>query len=529
MRAGSTENTNVGGRWFGRSRKFGRGRKLIGLLLIPLLTQCETPSEPGLGTGRVVVSPSSSTLTFRGESVALDAVAFDAAGDATNDGGFSWSSSNRDVATVTGTGRNAVVTAVGQGTAVITASLDGMSGDAIITVAPGLERITLTPDPLRLFVGDTGGITAVATDAGGGIIMGLGYSWTSTDESVATVDGAGLVTAVAAGSTTIRAASGSVHGEAEVIVEAVPVASVLVEPDSASMAVDGQVAYSVRAFDAAGAELFGRAATWAIGDEAIATVDATGVVTGVAAGSTKVTATVEGASDDAIVVVAAAAPISVNSVIVQPDSASILVGGGLLYTVRTFDATGAELFGRPVTWVTGNGSVASVNANGFVTGVAVGSTTVTATVEGVTDAAIVVVTAPAPTPVDSIEVQPDSASMVVGAATAYTARAFDASGAELFGRPVTWTTASGAVATVAANGVVTGVAVGATTVTATVEGVTDDAIVVVTAPPPTPVDSVEVQPDSASMVVGAAAAYTARAFDASGAELFGRAVTWTTA
>ncbi len=459
-------------------------RLACALALIPLFARCETTTEPEPGTTRVVVTPGSVSLSSRGATATLEARALDASGTPTNASGFGWTSSNHNVATVSGSGRTATVTATGAGTATITASLGSTSGDAVVTVSFSIEQIAVAPNPLELVIGGVGVLSAVATDAGGAVITGPVFEWTSSDASVATVDGTGRVTALGAGTATVSARSGGRQGTSVVIVRPVEVDSVHVQPDSGAMTVGAATAYTVRAFDASGTELFGRATTWTTANGAVATVGPTGTVTGVALGATTVTATVEGVADDAIVAVTATPPAPVDSVHVQPDSAAMTVGAATAYTVRAFDANGTELFGRATTWTTANGAVATVGPTGTVTGVAVGATTVTATVEGVADDAIVVVTATPPAPVDSVHVQPDSAAMTVGAATAYTVRAFDASGTELFGRATTWTTANGAVATVGPTGTVTGVALGATTVTATVEGVADDAIVLVTAVPP---------------------------------------------
>src|SRR5439155_15837556 len=111
--------------------------------------------------------------------------------------------------------------------------------------------------------------------------------------------------------------------------------------------------------------------------------------------------------------------------------------------------------------------IASVSATGLVTGVAVGAVTITATSEGQSGTASVTV---ANVPVASVAISPSAPNMYVGSTVQLTATPKDASGNVLTGRTVTWTTSSGAVATVSASGLVTGVAVGAATITATSEG-----------------------------------------------------------
>ena len=247
----------------------------------------------------------------------------------------------------------------------------------------------------------------------------------------------------------------------------------------------------------------------------LATIDAaTGAVTGVAAGTTTVTAESEGVTDAAILVVS---QVPVDSVLVTPGVAEVRVGGVTTFTAAVFDSTGAELTGRTVTWSIQDPSVATIDpATGEVTGVSQGATIVTATSEGVTDL-----------PVVSVVIAPDSAEVRVGGQTTYSASAFDSTGAPLTGRTVTWSILDPAVASrdplTGAETVVTGLAPGRTILSATSEGITDSAIIGVS---PVPVDSVAVAPDTVEVRVGEQGQFAASVFDSTGAPLTDRTVTW---
>src|SRR5439155_885632 len=101
----------------------------------------------------------------------------------------------------------------------------------------------------------------------------------------------------------------------------------------------------------------------------------------------------------------------------------------------------------------------------------------------------------------------------------------DANGTALSGRAVTWATSNAAVATVSASGLVTSVAAGSATITATSEGQSGTSAITVTN---VPVASVTVSPATASITVGATTQLTATPKDANGAALSGRVVTWAT-
>jgi len=88
-------------------------------------------------------------------------------------------------------------------------------------------------------------------------------------------------------------------------------------------------------------------------------------------------------------------PVPVASVAVSPASPSIAVGQTVQLAAVTQEAAGNVLTGRTVTWTTSNSSVASVSASGLLTGVTIGTATITATSEGVASTAATTVTAPA--------------------------------------------------------------------------------------------------------------------------------------
>src|SRR5207244_5481839 len=122
-----------------------------------------------------------------------------------------------------------------------------------------------------------------------------------------------------------------------------------------------------------------------------------------------------------------------------------------------------------------------------------------------------------------------SASVEAGQAVQLVATVKDANGNPLNGRVITWATGNPAAASVSGSGLVTGVAAGSATITATSEGQSGAATITVTAaPPPRPVASVVLTPASASIEAGRTVQLVATAKDADGNPLSGRAFTWPT-
>src|SRR5205809_860377 len=170
------------------------------------------------------------------------------------------------------------------------------------------------------------------------------------------------------------------------------VASVTVSPAILSVSVGQTVTLAATPRDSSGNALVARVVTWAGNAPAVATVNGSGLVTGVAAGAAAITATGEGQSGAAAVTVTVtAAPVA--SVTVSPATASVGVGQAAALTATPMDASGNALTGRVVTWVSNAPAVATVNGNGQVTGVAAGPATITATSEGQSGSAAITVTA----------------------------------------------------------------------------------------------------------------------------------------
>jgi len=312
-------------------------------------------------------------------------------------------------------------------------------------------------------------------------------TWASSNAAVATVNSAGLVTGVAAGSATITATSEGKSGTAVITVTIVPVASVTVSPASASLFVGGTRQLSAVTKDAAGNTLTGRVVTWASSNPAVATVNSSGLVTAAGAGSATITVTSEGKSGTAAITVTV---VPVAAVTVSPASATIAVGGTRQLSAVTKDSAGGTLTGRVVTWSSSSTAVATVNSSGLVTGVAAGSATITATSEGkIGTAAITVIVVP----VASVTVSPAAATIVVGGTQQLSAVTKDSAGNTLNGRVVTWSSSNPAVATVSASGLVSGVAAGSASITATSEGKSGSAAVTVQTPPTVSGDTIPLQ------------------------------------
>jgi uncharacterized protein YjdB len=306
------------------------------------------------------------------------------------------------------------------------------------------------------------------------------------------------------------------------------VARVQVLPDSMVLATGATGDFSAVAYDSAGNVLTGRTVAWTTTDGAVATAGATGTVTAVSPGSARVVATVEDVSGSAGVRVVPPPPARVARVEVTPESLVLVPGRSGDFNTVAYDSAGNVLTGRMNAWTISDSTVARIATGGTVTAVAPGRAQVTATVEGVSGSATVIVESPPAAAVARVVVEPDSLVLEVGQTGDFNAVAYDAEGHVLTGRAVTWTSSDSTVAVIGAGGAVRAVGNGAARISATVEGVTGAAPVYVRAPDHPRIVRVEVLPDSQVFVVGQSRGFDAFAYDATNHIISGLAVTWST-
>ena len=164
----------------------------------------------------LVVTPDSLLFSSLGDAARLEAVALDAGGSALEGTVFTWSSSDAAVAAADSAG---LVAAMANGTTTVSATVDGVSGSAAVTVAQVASVLIVAPDSLLFAsLGDTARLEAVALDAGGSAVEGAAFTWNSSADSVASVDERGLVRALSPGTAEITAAHGAATGAATVVV-----------------------------------------------------------------------------------------------------------------------------------------------------------------------------------------------------------------------------------------------------------------------------------------------------------------------
>jgi uncharacterized protein YjdB len=213
-------------------------------------------------------------------------------------GQITWKSSDPAIAIIAAKGTYvedawADVQGVASGSVEIIATHTDQS--AAIRVSVTLDpvvSVAIAPIPIGVDVGKTLQLTATALNELNQPLSRW-IAWAASDTTVFTVSPSGLLSGRKQGAGSVMATSGTARSTAAVTVTS-PVSAVVVTPSPATVVVGGRILMAASIRDAAGGVLAGRAVAWSTGDAAIATVAPDGVLTGVAPGTTTVSATSEG-------------------------------------------------------------------------------------------------------------------------------------------------------------------------------------------------------------------------------------------
>ena len=200
------------------------------------------PTLASIPVAAMSVVPDAAPLAV-GSTMALSAVLRDGSGKRLEDRTITWTSSSSAVSVFP----NGQILAVGPGTAVVTASSEGRSASATITVSPvPVASLGLTGAPSDLNVGDSVRLNAAAHDAKGGALANRQTTWESSDPNVATVSG-GLVIGRSPGTATISVTSEGKSTTAKIRVTGPPP----VDPAAEKARAVDQVGKGIAAFVAA--------------------------------------------------------------------------------------------------------------------------------------------------------------------------------------------------------------------------------------------------------------------------------------
>jgi trimeric autotransporter adhesin len=308
---------------------------------------------------------------------------------------------------------------------------------AIIAVSPSTPSVAVNAQvPLQ----------AEVRDASGALVPDAEVTWTVQDPTIVSVSAAGVVTGLKLGTSQVAANALGKSGLATVTVTTTPVASVVVQPGAVDVQVGKTYQLVASVLDAAQNPLSGRPVNWTSGTPAVATVNSnTGLVTAIAPGTTRITATAGGVSGNATVTVS---PVPVATVSLSPGNSTIVQNAQVSFTATTKDASGAVLTGRPVTWTVDRQDIANLSATSGQSIVVTGGVSGTAVLKATSEASSTTVTVTVTDgTVSSVSVSAASTTIKKNTSTTASATVRDAAGKPLQGRTVAWSVPGGDPAT----------------------------------------------------------------------------------
>ena len=291
----------------------------------------------------------------------------------------------------------AIVMAVAFAGAVASSFAACGANDAAAPSGAEVGALSLSSEALTLSVGNTAVLDVSAHDADGNAVPVSDVHWSSSNDAIASVSASGVVSAVSVGTATIAATAQGKSATARVSVSPRPIASVRVSPSAVTLDVGKNASLTATPVDGAGASMGSMSTAWRSANTAVATVDANGKVTAVAAGATTISATIDNQTATAAVAVSAPTPSTptIGRVVVAPSIASLKWSGSsdrtiqLTATAYSTAIGGSVVPGVTLTWTSNKNSVATVSSTGLVTAVSDGIATISATATGVTGTAVI--------------------------------------------------------------------------------------------------------------------------------------------
>ena len=287
---------------------------------------------------------------------------------------LTWTSSNPEVATVSESG---VVTAISKGTAIITAEAQDGSGMkdqcSVTTYSELAESITLNQTSATVKMGETLQLSATVQPE---TTVNKEVAWTSSDANIATVDAAGLVTAINQGTAIVTATTTdgtSLTASCSITVNPILAESITLNQTSATVKMGEIVQLSATVLPE---NTVNKEVAWASSDVNIATVDAKGLVTAISQGAAAITATTTDGTS-----LTATCNIYVNPILAESISLSetqIEVLDTVKFVQLSATIMPENATAQTAEWRSSNNTVAEVDGNGLVTINSAGEAIITA-------------------------------------------------------------------------------------------------------------------------------------------------------
>ena len=396
--------------------------------------------------------------------------------DTTDDKTVTWSSADEKIATV----KNGVVTAKATGTTKITATVGTHKAECTVTVNAKLTGIKVTPDKVTVEKGQKANLNVTYLPAD--TTDEKAVTWKSENESVATVDENGVVTAVAGGKTKVIATAKANNKITAVCEVKVPIhtESIALNKTEITDLLKGKTEKLEVSFIPSNTE-DSREVKWTSSAADIAAVDANGTVKALKEGTATITATTADGKHTASCTVTVKEIHLTDVKLDEMKNPSELFKGEkhqIKIGLNPIDTTDNVIY----TFASSDEKVVSVDKNGMVTALKNGKATITITVKTTNtdfEKTLTYDITVEEIPLESIEIKGDVTSLEEGKTTKLNVVFNPTNTTD--DKTVVWSSSDTKVATVDANGVVKAVKAGNVKITAKVGDKTAEYALKVTA------------------------------------------------
>jgi uncharacterized protein YjdB len=254
-----------------------------------------------------------------------------------------------------------------------TTGLGSIIGDKLglmLTNQAPVTNITVSPSSISLVLGTRGQITGIIQPIGA---INTEILWDSLNPQIATVDSTGLITAVNVGSTYITAISAgdSTKRTAALVNVTAPVIQITLNKQSMNLTVSQS---AVLTMTITPATVVNKNVEWSSSDSNIASVDATGIVTGVGNGTAIISAATQQGNFVATCSVTITTP--VQTLTISRNKVTLIVGKGIQLFYSFFPQSSTN---PRVIWTNSNPRSVKISNSGYISGLSAGTAIITAT------------------------------------------------------------------------------------------------------------------------------------------------------
>jgi Big-like domain-containing protein len=372
----------------------------------------------------------------------------------------------------------------------------GSFGPGLGGSPPPVELVSIAvtpPDPV-LLLGTVQQFTATGTFSDGSVkdITGS-VIWGSSSGTVASITGGGLATALALGSVTVSATSGSAIGNTTADIQAATLSSLAIRPASGKIAqLTSQQFQAIGTYTDGSTHNVTGQVSWTSSNSIVSTISRWGRANGLAPGTTTIAASLQSISASTTLEVTNATIVRVS---VSPSGRTIPPGTSLSFAATgLFSDNTTQVITRDSTWTSDNGAVATLKGGNTATAVGPGTANISATFNGVAGFSPLHVSSAT---LSSISVTPASVVLAPGTSESCVATGtFSDGSTEVITALVTWTSSASEVASVSTRGKVSAISGGSATITSQLGPISGDSSVVVDS---SQLTSIQILPPAASI------------------------------